>query len=138
MTAPTELETVARAIRNATCETPTYPFTVWDQGEAEANIREWCIYAARAANGAGHLVRQRGLPVHQDRLGGEGVVALLQAQVDGPVEVRVLVVRRLPEGPWPAGSRRAVGEGPQSWEYASWSCVRSKDKPSLINLNTSQ
>jgi hypothetical protein len=39
----------ADAIRNASCETPTYPFSVFDRNEAEANIREWCKWAARAA-----------------------------------------------------------------------------------------
>ena len=39
---------VAARIRGASCTTPTYPFTVWRDGEAEANILEWCRYAADA------------------------------------------------------------------------------------------
>lgn len=43
------VEKAAKAIRNASCQTPTYPWTVFDQHEAEANIREWCKYAAMSA-----------------------------------------------------------------------------------------
>lgn len=40
---------LAKAIRHTRCEIPTYPWQVFDQGEAEANIQEWCKAAARAA-----------------------------------------------------------------------------------------
>ena len=41
-----EIERVARIIRAASTAMETYPFTVWRDGEAEANIMAWCRAAA--------------------------------------------------------------------------------------------
>jgi hypothetical protein len=79
MTREELVEKVALDIRNASCLTPTYPFKVFDPNEAEANIREWCRYAAQAA-----------IDVVLEEAAKAGVAAVNECRESGECDLRAV------------------------------------------------